>query len=77
LADHRWQHIGCVLPTDEVEALECFVDEVERVSAIGKDAICLGREEQVRQGRGPSTYRDGGKCCSLGCLAMTDGRPTP
>jgi hypothetical protein len=44
LADDRGQHIGRVLPTDEVEALECFVDEVERVSAISKDAIGLGRE---------------------------------
>jgi hypothetical protein len=46
-------------------------------NGIGKDAIGLGREEQVRQGRGPSTHRDGGKCRSLGRLAMTDGRPTP
>jgi hypothetical protein len=44
LADNRGQHIGRVLPTDEVKALECFVDEVERVSAIGKDAIGLSRE---------------------------------
>ena len=68
---------GRVLPTVEVKALECFVDEVERVSAISKDTIGLGREQQVCQGRGPSAHRDGGKCCSLGCLAMTDGRPTP
>ena len=26
-----------MLPTDEVKALECFVDEVERVSAISKE----------------------------------------
>jgi hypothetical protein len=30
-----------VSPADKVEALEGFVDEVERVSAVGKDAVGL------------------------------------
>jgi hypothetical protein len=41
LADDKGQQVGGVLPADEVEALERFVYEVERVSAICKDAVGL------------------------------------
>jgi hypothetical protein len=37
-----------VLPSDQVETLEALVDEIKRVSAIGKDAVGLGRDEKIR-----------------------------
>jgi hypothetical protein len=48
LADNAGQQIGGVLPSDQVETLEALVDEIKRVSAIGKDAVGLGRDEKFR-----------------------------
>ena len=47
LADHARQHIGGVVPNDEVETLEGLVDEVERVPAIGIGPVGLGRKEEI------------------------------
>jgi hypothetical protein len=66
-----------VLPTNEVKTLESFVDEIEGMSAIGKDTVGLGREQQIRQGCRSRAHGDGGQHCTLGCLAMPHGAPTP
>ena len=42
LADNEGQHLGRMSPAKEIEALEGFVGEVERMSAIGKGAVGLG-----------------------------------
>ena len=41
-----------MLPPDQVEAFERFVDEVERVAAIAERPLGLGREQGVgKRGR--------------------------
>ena len=45
LADYARQDIGRMFPTDQVEALERLVDEIERVPAIGKDTVGLCRKQ--------------------------------
>ena len=77
LADDAGQQIGGVLPSDQVEKLEALVDEIKRVSAIGKDAVGLGRDEEVRQHWGRRTGGDGGQQRALGCLAVADRNPAP
>ena len=47
LADDGWQHRRRILPADQVEALERFVDEIERVSVVGEGPLGLGREKGV------------------------------
>jgi hypothetical protein len=49
LADYARQHIGRVLPADEVETLERLVDEIERVSTIGVGPVRLSRKEKLRE----------------------------
>ena len=51
LADHARQHIGCMLPADDVKTLESFIDEIERMSAIGVRAVRLGGKEKICQRR--------------------------
>jgi hypothetical protein len=65
-----------VLPTDEVEALECLVDEVERVSTVGERPLgrCCKQSVGKRGWREPSRNR-----CeqgTLGRLAMAHACPT-
>ena len=43
LADHGREQGRRVLPAYQVKALECLVDEIERVSGIGKRPLRLGR----------------------------------
>jgi hypothetical protein len=50
LPDDCGHQIGGVLPSDEFETLEALVDEIERMSVIGIDAIGLGRGQQILQG---------------------------
>ena len=45
LSDDARKDRGCMLPPDQIEALEALVDEVERVTAIRIDAI-RGRRER-------------------------------
>ena len=49
LFDDGRQHQGRLLPADDVQTLECFVDEVEGVAAIGEGAIGDGSEQQCRE----------------------------
>ena len=76
-ADDEGQQVGRVSPADEVEALEGLVYEVERVSAIGKDAVGLGGQQQVSQSGRLRAFGDGGKNRALGCVVMADGGPAP
>ena len=64
-------------PADEVEALEGLVDEVERMSAVGEDAIGFGGEQQVGQSRRRRASGDRGQNGALGCVAVADGGPAP
>jgi hypothetical protein len=41
-----------MLPSDQVEALERLVDEVERVSVVGEGPLGLGGEQGVGEGSG-------------------------
>ena len=77
LADYARQHLGCIFPADEVEALESLVDEVERVAAIGKDPVSLGRKEEIRQCGGRGASGDGGQHSTFGGIAMPPGHPAP
>jgi hypothetical protein len=43
LADDGREQGRRVLPADQVKALECLVDEIERVSGVGKRPLRLGR----------------------------------
>jgi hypothetical protein len=47
LTDHARQHIGRMLPADDVKTLESLIDEVERMSAIGVGAVRLGGKEEI------------------------------
>jgi len=49
LAHHGRQHVASLLPADEIQALEGLVDEVERVSVVGKGAIRHSREQEVSE----------------------------
>jgi hypothetical protein len=44
LADDSRQQNRRMLPADHVEALECLIDEVERMSRVGKHSLGLGRD---------------------------------
>ena len=77
LADHARQHGSGVLPADQVEALASLVDEVERVSAVGEDAVRRRREQQARERGRRGAVRDGGEQRALGGFAMAHGAPVP
>jgi hypothetical protein len=49
LFDNGRQDRGRLLPADDVQTLECFVDKVEGVAAIGKGAIGDGSKQQRRE----------------------------
>jgi hypothetical protein len=36
-----------MFPADDVEALESLIDQIELVSAIGVNPICLGGKEEI------------------------------
>ena len=76
-ADDEGQQVGRVRPADQVEAFEGLVDEVERVSAIGEDAVGLGGEQQVGQSRRRRASGNRGENRTLGCVAMADRCPAP
>ena len=59
-----------MLPPDQFEAFERFVDEVERVSAIGERPLCLGREQGVGESGRRKTGADPREQGALGRFAM-------
>jgi hypothetical protein len=77
LIDDGRQHQRRLLPTDDVEAFECLVDEVEGVAAIGEGAIGDGGQQQCCElgRRGPAG--DGRQEGALGAVAMADLGPMP
>jgi hypothetical protein len=77
LAHDRRQHGRCVLPADQVEALERLVDEVERMSAIGERPLGFGREQGIRKHSRRETRRNRGEEGPLGRVAMAHFSPTP
>jgi hypothetical protein len=46
LRNDRRQYRRRFLPADNVEAFECFVDEIQGVTAIGKNAVGGGGQQQ-------------------------------
>jgi len=77
LADDSRQQSRRMFPADQVEAFERFVDEVERVPAVGKDPFRLGREQRIGEHtrREPGgNRREQGALCGL---AMAHVCPMP
>src|SRR5215469_1228145 len=75
LSDNRREHSGRVLPADHVEALEGLVDEVERMSGIGKYPLSLGCEQDIGEYGRRETSRNRREQSALGRLAMAHFRP--
>src|ERR671913_181771 len=66
-----------MLPTDQVEALASLVDEVERVAAVGKDAIRCRREQHAGKRARQGASRDTGEQGALGGFTMAYRAPVP
>ena len=66
-----------MLPPDQIEAFERFVDEVERVAAIGERPLGLGRKQGVGERGRRKTGADPGEQGALGRFAMAHLRPAP
>jgi hypothetical protein len=65
-----------VLPTDQVEALERLVDEVERMSGVGERSLGLSCEQGIGQYSWRETSRNRREQGSLGRLAVAHICPT-
>ena len=66
-----------MLPADQVEALECLVDEIERVAAIGEGALRLGRDENIGEHSRRGAGGNRGQQRALGRFAMPHLGPAP
>ena len=77
LADHARQHIGRMLPADDVETLESLVDEIERVPAIGVGAVRLGRKEEICECSRRGAAHNGRQHGSFGRIPVPHGHPAP
>ena len=66
-----------MLPPDQVETFERFVDEVERVPAVGERPLGLGREQGVGESGRSKAGADPGEQGALGRFAMAHLRPAP
>ena len=77
LTDHARQHIGRMLPADDVKTLETLVDEIERVPAIGVGAVRLGGQEEICECSRRGAAGNGRLHSSLGRIPMPHGNPAP
>jgi len=77
LADDGRQHSGRVLPADQVEALERFIDEIERVSSVGERPLGFSREQGIGEHSRREPRHNFREQSALGRLAMTNHCPTP
>src|SRR5262249_59618587 len=77
LPDHARQHIGRMLPPDDVKTLESLIDEVERMSAIGVGAVRLGGKEEICECRRRGTRRNRRQHGSFGSITVPHGCPAP
>src|SRR6516162_2387406 len=77
LTDHARQHIGCMLPADDIETLESLVDEIERVAAIRVSAVGLGGKEKICECSRRGAANNGRQHGSFGCIPVTHGHPAP
>jgi hypothetical protein len=66
-----------MLPPNQVETFERFVDEVERVPAVGERPLGLGREQGVGESGRRKTGVDPREQGALGRLAMAHLCPAP
>src|SRR5438067_10080063 len=66
-----------MLPANYVKALECLIDEVERVPSIGKRSLGLSREQDIGEDGRRETGRDRREHSALSRLAMVHVGPTP
>src|SRR5438094_700249 len=66
-----------MLPASSVKALECLIDEVERVPGIGKRSLGLSREQGIGEHGRRETGRDRREQSALSRLAMAHVGPTP
>src|SRR5262249_18085374 len=77
LTDDRRQYSRRVLPADQVEALECFIDEIERMPTIGKRPLSFSREQSIGKHGRRETSRNRREQGALGSLAMAYACPAP
>jgi len=70
LSDYGRKHGRRVLPSNQIEALEGLVYEIERVAHIRKSAVGLGCEQRIGQHRRRATRRNRGEQGALGGLTM-------
>ena len=79
VADHRRQYVGGVGPTDDVQALEGLVDEIQGMAAVGEDSIRGCDQQHVRQAGRWGAGIDSGKEDPLRALpvAHRDHPPEP
>jgi hypothetical protein len=77
LTDDSRQQSRRVLPADQIEALECLVDEVERVPGVGERALGFGGEQGISEFSRGEAGRNRREKGTLGGLAMAYLCPTP
>ena len=64
-----------MFPADQVETLERLIDEIERVSSVGKGAVRLRRKEKIRECRGGGAASNGRQHGTFGPIPMSHGDP--
>ena len=77
LTDHARQHIDCMLPADDIETLESFISEIERVAAIRVSAVALGGKEKICECSRRGAANNGRQHGSFGRIPVTHGHPAP
>src|SRR5215472_6342749 len=77
LTDHARQHIGCMLPADDIETLESFVDEIERVAATRVSAVGLGGKQKICECSRRGAANNGRQHSSFRRIWVTHGHPAP
>ncbi|MDR6861290.1 hypothetical protein [Variovorax guangxiensis] len=64
-----------VRPANQIQQLECLVDEVQRVAAVGKHAVGGGSEQHLGERGGGQSSRDARENGSLDRIAVTHRSP--
>ena len=75
LTDHARQHIGCMLPADDIETLESLVDEIERVAAIRVSAVGLSGKKKICECSRGGAANNGRQHRSFRRIPVTHGHP--
>ena len=76
LTDHARQHVGRVLPADDLETLESLVDEIERVAAIGVSAVRFSGKKKICECSWRGATHDGRQDSSLDRIPVLTRKAT-